>query len=66
MLAPSVPELLVILGIVVVIFGGAKLPKLGNDLGQAIKNFKEGMGKDEAPASEPAKQISDRQDRPQA
>jgi sec-independent protein translocase protein TatA len=66
MLVPSVPELLVILGIVVVIFGGAKLPKLGGDVAQAIKNFKEGLGKDEVPASPAAKQIGDRPDRPQA
>jgi sec-independent protein translocase protein TatA len=41
-------ELLVILAIVVVIFGGRRLPELGSGFGKAIKNFKAGMsGEDE-------------------
>jgi sec-independent protein translocase protein TatA len=38
------PELLVILLIVLVLFGGAKLPSLARSLGQASKEFKAGMG----------------------
>jgi len=37
------PELLVILVIVLLVFGGARLPKLARALGQAQKEFKEGM-----------------------
>jgi sec-independent protein translocase protein TatA len=37
------PELLVILLIVLVIFGGAKLPSLARSLGQAQKEFKQGL-----------------------
>ncbi len=42
-------ELLLILVIVLFFFGGKKLPELGNSMGKAIKNFKQGMkdGKDE-------------------
>jgi sec-independent protein translocase protein TatA len=36
------PELLVILLIVLVLFGGAKLPSLARSLGQASKEFKAG------------------------
>lgn len=36
-------ELLVILVIVLLFFGGNKLPKLGSALGESIKNFKKGM-----------------------
>jgi sec-independent protein translocase protein TatA len=36
-------ELVVVLIIVVLLFGGSKLPKLGSSLGQAINNFKKGM-----------------------
>lgn len=36
-------ELLIILLIVLVLFGGAKLPKLARSLGQAQKEFKSGM-----------------------
>jgi sec-independent protein translocase protein TatA len=39
----GLPELVIILLIVVVIFGGSRLPQLGRGLGSAIKNFKDGM-----------------------
>ena len=39
----GLPELLVILVIVVVIFGAAKLPQLGKGLGDGIRNFKDAM-----------------------
>lgn len=35
-------ELLIILAIILLIFGGAKLPKLARSLGQAQREFKEG------------------------
>ena len=44
----GVPELLVILLIVLVLFGANKLPQLGKGLGSAIRNFKEGMGEGSA------------------
>ena len=39
----GLPELMVILVIVVVIFGANRLPQLGKGIGSAIKNFKEGL-----------------------
>ena len=36
-------ELLIVLAIVVLFFGGKKLPQLGSSLGESIKNFKKGM-----------------------
>jgi sec-independent protein translocase protein TatA len=39
----GLPELLVILLIVILIFGANKLPQLGRGVGSAIKNFKDGM-----------------------
>lgn len=51
------PELLIILLIVLLVFGGAKLPKLARSLGQAQKEFRTGMdegaAKDDKP-EEPA------------
>jgi sec-independent protein translocase protein TatA len=38
-------ELVVILIIVIVIFGAAKLPQLGKGLGEGISNFREGLNK---------------------
>lgn len=40
-------ELVVILLIVVLMFGGKKLPQLGSSLGESIKNFKKGMKGDD-------------------
>ena len=39
----GVPELLVILGIVIVLFGARRLPEIGSGLGKAIKGFKKGI-----------------------
>ena len=36
-------ELIIILVIVLVVFGGAKLPKLARSIGQAQKEFQEGV-----------------------
>lgn len=37
------PELIVILGIAFLIFGGKKLPEIGSGLGKAITSFKKGI-----------------------
>ena len=37
----GLPELLIILVIVVLIFGANKLPELGRGIGKGIKNFKD-------------------------
>ena len=50
----GMPELLVVLAIVVIIFGATRLPQLGKGLGEGIRNFRRGMKPDEEP-TEPAK-----------
>jgi len=42
----GLPELVIILLIVIVIFGGSRLPQLGRGIGSAIKNFKDGIKED--------------------
>lgn len=37
------PELIVILGIAFLVFGGKKLPEIGSGLGKAITSFKKGL-----------------------
>ncbi len=43
-------ELLVILGVAVLLFGGKKIPEVAKGLGEGIKNFKQAMKEDEPPA----------------
>ncbi len=43
---PSASELIIVLVIVLIVFGGAKLPKLARSLGQAQKEFKSGLTED--------------------
>ncbi len=52
---PSVPQLLIVLAIVVLIFGAKRLRNLGGDLGGAVKGFKQAV-KEEG-ADDPSAQI---------
>jgi sec-independent protein translocase protein TatA len=68
------PELLIILLVLVLVFGANKIPQLGSALGDTMKNFKKALAaKDEAPtakadaaASAPrvAEEAKPRSDRP--
>lgn len=44
----GLPELLVILVIVILVFGAGKIPQLGKGLGEGIKNFKDAMRQGES------------------
>ena len=37
----GIPELLIILTIIILIFGASRLPEIGRGIGKGIKNFKE-------------------------
>jgi sec-independent protein translocase protein TatA len=39
----GVPELLIVLGIVLLLFGAKKLPDLARSLGKSTKEFKKGL-----------------------
>ena len=49
----GLPELLVILLIVIIIFGANKLPLLGRGLGEGLRNFKDSVKGDEKPGDKP-------------
>ena len=43
----GIPELLIILVIIILIFGANRLPEIGKGIGKGIKNFKEAGKEDE-------------------
>ena len=45
----GIPELIIILVIILLLFGASRLPEIGRGLGKGIKNFKEST-RDEANA----------------
>ncbi|MDP4727178.1 MAG: twin-arginine translocase TatA/TatE family subunit [Desulfobacterales bacterium] len=50
----GMPELIIILVIILIIFGAGKLPEIGSGVGKAIRNFKGATKEDETP-KEPEK-----------
>ncbi len=47
----GVPELLIILVIVVLLFGPGRIGKIAGELGKGIRNFRDGLGAKEDQAS---------------
>lgn len=50
------PELLILLVIVIVLFGAGRIGKIASELGQGLRQFREGLAADDKPASEAKKQ----------
>jgi sec-independent protein translocase protein TatA len=48
----GMPELIIILVIILIIFGVGKLPEIGGGMGKAIRNFKDASNKAESDAPE--------------
>jgi len=56
----GVPELLLILVIVLLLFGVGRIGKIGGEIGQGIKAFRDGLKSDEPeqkPAQKPAENV---------
>jgi sec-independent protein translocase protein TatA len=51
----GVPELLIVLVIVILIFGVGRVANIGKELGSAIRGFREGLKGDEEESKEKAK-----------
>ncbi|HPC86608.1 MAG TPA: twin-arginine translocase TatA/TatE family subunit [Smithellaceae bacterium] len=55
----GMPELLIILVIILIIFGVGKLPEIGRGLGEGIRNFKKSVS-DKNDTNPPAKKEGDK------
>ena len=53
------PELIIILLIVMLLFGGAKLPKLARSLGESSREFRKGLSEGAGAADEPESKSPD-------
>jgi sec-independent protein translocase protein TatA len=56
---PSMPELLIVLAIVVLLFGAKKIPDLAKGMGKGIKDFKKAIKEDDEEPKEIAKKETD-------
>ena len=56
----GIPELLIILVIILIIFGVGKLPEIGSALGKGIKNFKKPASDQSDANNPPAKKEEDK------
>ncbi len=54
----GMPELIIILVIILIIFGAGKLPEIGSGIGKAIRNFK-GAAEEDEKDKPPAGKIDD-------
>lgn len=48
----GMPELIVILVIILIIFGAGKMPQIGEGIGKGIRNFKKAVSSDESQAEQ--------------
>ena len=60
----GVPELLIILAVVLLIFGPKNLPKLGASLGKTVKSLREGMSFDKDKEEEEVEVVEVVEDEP--
>ncbi|HJP81304.1 MAG TPA: twin-arginine translocase TatA/TatE family subunit [Candidatus Saccharimonadales bacterium] len=54
------PELIIILVILLVLFGAARLPKLAKSLGESVKELKKGAQDDSKDTAAPANRANDK------
>ncbi len=55
----GVPQLVILLVVVMLVFGTKKIRSLGGDLGGAIRDFRSGMNESEAAAEEAAEGVAE-------
>ena len=55
----GMPELMIILVIILIIFGAGKLPEIGGAVGKGIKNFKKSFNEQDELENKEAKKIEE-------
>ena len=55
-------EIIIIALVVLLLFGGKKIPELMRGLGAGVKSFKDGMKEGEAPADKKSEEVSAKKD----
>jgi sec-independent protein translocase protein TatA len=58
---PSGMELVIIVAVILLLFGGKKIPELAKGLGSGIKNFKNALNEDEVASATPTATTSQTQ-----
>ncbi len=58
----GMPELIIILIIILVIFGAGKLPEIGSGIGKGIKNFKKATHEAKNEINEPKEENDEKQE----
>jgi len=48
-MSPGIPELLLILALVMILFGVGRIGKIGGELGSAVANFRKGLNDGKTP-----------------
>lgn len=61
---PSMPQLIVILVIILLLFGAKKIPDLAKGLGSGIKNFKKAVNEDDETDKETIEQTKEIKEEP--
>ena len=46
-MSPSIWQILIVAGVVLIFFGPKRIPEIGKSLGKAIRGFKKGISTDE-------------------
>lgn len=59
----GVPELLIILAVIVLLFGPTQIPRLTKMIGKGVKNFRSGMNEDDDDDSETEKKSETKSDK---
>lgn len=47
----GLPELMIVLFIIILLFGASKLPQIGRGIGEGVKNLKAGLKSDDGPTT---------------